>query len=511
MKGNFRRSMIWLHTYSGLLLSWLIFIVFVSGTLSYYADEINIWMQPEQAPLSEKSAVIPLALKALNAKGEAASRWSINLGSLRDPKAQIRWQLPNQSRREQKKVNLFDTKQTTRATVGGDFFVRFHYALELRNYGGRYLSGIAAFIMLIAIFSGVFTHRRFFKDFFFLRWKDLKRALTDIHAIIGIITIPFCFMICASALLFYVSMYMPASATYNYDKGYRELSSHVSPQNFSRESSGIAAVPITDISAILTHVNDIWQEPNNVSRVNYDHPYDKNGYLTFYRHKLTNLSRQSETLVFDAATGSLLHETAQSRTPKLISNVFLGIHEAKFADNSLRFILFLLGCLSCGLIATGTLLWINSRVQRQVYHVGTTLITWSNRSVFAGLPLAIIGLFYANRLLPITMVERESYEVLTFFLCWLACAIFAIKKHNPRYWYGVLSVFSIACFFLPLFDLLSPEHYLLNAVKNSNINFLMVELALVVFGGLAWWLKMFLYKKQVSNIEPDPIAFRQEV
>ncbi|WP_239480384.1 PepSY-associated TM helix domain-containing protein [Parashewanella hymeniacidonis] len=94
MKGNFRHSMIWLHTYSGLLLSWLLFAVFVTGTLSYYADELDLWMQPEKLSQQPKSDVIPAALAALHSKPEGASRWNINLGNERNPKAEIRWQYP---------------------------------------------------------------------------------------------------------------------------------------------------------------------------------------------------------------------------------------------------------------------------------------------------------------------------------------------------------------------------------------------------------------------------------
>ena len=36
-----RQSMSWLHTWSGLLLGWLLYAVFFTGTLSYFRDEIN--------------------------------------------------------------------------------------------------------------------------------------------------------------------------------------------------------------------------------------------------------------------------------------------------------------------------------------------------------------------------------------------------------------------------------------------------------------------------------------
>ncbi|EPM93235.1 membrane protein, partial [Pseudomonas syringae pv. actinidiae ICMP 19070] len=39
--------MAWLHTWVGLLFGWLLFAIFLTGTLSYFKDEITQWMQPE--------------------------------------------------------------------------------------------------------------------------------------------------------------------------------------------------------------------------------------------------------------------------------------------------------------------------------------------------------------------------------------------------------------------------------------------------------------------------------
>ena len=47
MFNNFRQSMAWLHTWSGLLLCWLLFFIFVTGSLGYFDNAIDRWMKPE--------------------------------------------------------------------------------------------------------------------------------------------------------------------------------------------------------------------------------------------------------------------------------------------------------------------------------------------------------------------------------------------------------------------------------------------------------------------------------
>lgn len=49
MSGNrtFRQPMTWLHRWAGLLLGWLLFAIFLTGTLTVFDKEIDWWMQPE--------------------------------------------------------------------------------------------------------------------------------------------------------------------------------------------------------------------------------------------------------------------------------------------------------------------------------------------------------------------------------------------------------------------------------------------------------------------------------
>ena len=47
MKDGLRQSMAWVHTWAGLLVCWLLLLVFMAGTAAYYRHEITFWMKPE--------------------------------------------------------------------------------------------------------------------------------------------------------------------------------------------------------------------------------------------------------------------------------------------------------------------------------------------------------------------------------------------------------------------------------------------------------------------------------
>ena len=44
-----------LHTWSGLLVGWILFAVFATGTAAYYREEISLWMKPELHSLTPQS------------------------------------------------------------------------------------------------------------------------------------------------------------------------------------------------------------------------------------------------------------------------------------------------------------------------------------------------------------------------------------------------------------------------------------------------------------------------
>ena len=52
MGTSFRQAMAWLHTWSGLVVGWVLLAVFVTGTASYYRTDISRWMRPELRPVA---------------------------------------------------------------------------------------------------------------------------------------------------------------------------------------------------------------------------------------------------------------------------------------------------------------------------------------------------------------------------------------------------------------------------------------------------------------------------
>jgi len=175
MKEGFRQAMAWLHTWAGLIVGWLLFAIFLTGTLSYFKDEISHWMQPEvQARPLDDARSLTVAQTYLQQVAPTAARWFITLPDSRDPGLSVMWQdKVDPGKRGNFIQKTLDpvTGQAVQAreSMGGEFFYRFHFQLQMPHPWGRWLSTIAAMVMFIALITGIITHKKIFKDFFTFR------------------------------------------------------------------------------------------------------------------------------------------------------------------------------------------------------------------------------------------------------------------------------------------------------------------------------------------------------
>lgn len=219
MKNGFRQSMAWLHTWTGLVVGWILFFVFVTGNLGRFDTEIDQWMKPEVIPQAVPLAQeINAAQQRLTQQAAVAERWTIYPTSNRDtPYLRITWDTQVQPGQALKRGEEFIDPATaapldTRATGGGQLLYKMHYALAyMPRSVSNWVIGICSMFMLVAIVSGVITHKKIFTDFFTFRPNKGQRSWLDIHAVLAVLTLPFFFMITYTGLLFFCPPWYPGS------------------------------------------------------------------------------------------------------------------------------------------------------------------------------------------------------------------------------------------------------------------------------------------------------------
>ncbi len=207
MKGGLRKSMTWLHTWSSLIVIWLLFAIFLTGTTAFFKDEITHWMTPEQHASVPSEHTLDVAVERLQEVAPFAQSWSINLPDDRSQTLGLSWlgEGEQQQRRRGPRETLdAGTGELIegRETAGGDFLYRFHFELwAIPRDIARTIVGAATMLMFIAIISGIIMHRKIFADFFTFRPGKKTASWVDAHVVGSVLALPFHIMITFSGLI----------------------------------------------------------------------------------------------------------------------------------------------------------------------------------------------------------------------------------------------------------------------------------------------------------------------
>ena len=277
---GFRQAMSWLHTWAGLVLGWLLFAIFLTGTLSFFRNELNLWTHPELHGLPTTAAgtetnTAEKALAALHRKVPDVTQWIMHLPDERDPAVNVLWRGSGNGRFETLRMNPQTGEPVDiRQSMGGDFFYRFHFELRTAQKGrwtleGRWVVGVATLLMFMALLTGVVTHRRIFKDFFTFRpGKGGQRAWLDAHNVSGVLVLPFYLMITFSGLMIFHSMYLPSGIATAYAGADGKVDSNTyfadlqgdQPERRARREPGakVEPLPLIPVATILTAAQKHW-------------------------------------------------------------------------------------------------------------------------------------------------------------------------------------------------------------------------------------------------------------
>lgn len=431
-----RQSMSWLHTWASLILGWLLYAIFLTGTLSFFKNEITVWMTPEvhqSVPASSQIQQTQVALNYLQQNHPNAGAWNILLPNTRQNATLVTVREQGEdprARRGGKQIYIDSATGEVlqpRETRGGSFLYRFHFELYgMPRVWTRWFVGIATLLMLVAIISGVITHKKIFKDFFTFRSGKGQRSWLDAHNATAVFALPFHIMITFSGLLLLLFTIMPWGIERIYDNRGQFLQeqnralveekkseqannqnersersgnpergaaksessaqgvmqqargNHANQQNRSegrgerkkRDDKPAVAASLTDLAPIVTAVQNEWKT-NPISTISIIAPNTDqakielralHGESVAYRNVYA--SKQ-----FDGVSGKdLTDESAKLKNPSVpmgIYNVVTTLHEARGVDLALRWLLFISGIVGTLMVATGLILWCVKRAPQQ--------------------------------------------------------------------------------------------------------------------------------------------------
>ncbi|MPT39233.1 MAG: PepSY domain-containing protein [Achromobacter sp.] len=464
-----RQSMSWLHTWAGLIFGWVLFAMFLTGSLAFFRPEITRWMQPEieARPVPAVQAV-ELGQRYLSEHAPDAKRWFITPPSNREPLILMLYQVakPKPGERGFVRVKLDpETGQavTGRETRGGEFFYRFHFELETAFPWGRWLASIAGMFMLVAIISGIITHKKIFTDFFTFRpKKGGQRAWMDGHNVLSVLGLPFHLMITFSGLVLFMVMLMPAGIQAVYENP-RQYTDEVF-KSFKITPPLNQPAPLVPIAPLVAQAQDHWH--GRVGRVTVNNPGDAGATVTLVRDAADGVSygRLAPYMRFDGVTGALQEGEDDLSATVQTAGVITGLHLGLFAEPLLRWFYFLVSLAGTGMVGTGLVLWIAKRRQkarpgdvREAFSL--RLVDGLNAGTIAGVVFGVAAFFLANRLLPAEMPGRQVWEVRAFFSAWGLSLVYAFLFQR-RKWQDLLAIAAASLALVPVVNAFTTSRHL---------------------------------------------------
>jgi uncharacterized iron-regulated membrane protein len=485
MREGFRQSMAWLHTWSGLLVCWVLLLVFSAGTASYFKEEITLWMTPElhvssAEPVSQQVA-LQRAVAHLERNAADAQRWFITLPAERSSALRVGWvEQPSSdgakgNPRGRFKSEILDPatgqkQAAARETRGGEFLYRLHFDLHyMPVFWARWIVSICALFMLVAIISGIITHKRIFKDFFTFRPGKGQRSWLDAHNATAVLALPYHLMITYTGLITLMFMIMPWGIESAYkEQGENAFFADVFPSGAGRNEKAGGPARMAPLAPIAEQAQAYWNGAR-LATIVVNNPGHENASVVITRQRSRTLSYLQPAQVFDGVTGvqkSLIGEEPSGVA--VTRGALYGLHMGHFADAWLRVLFFICGLSGCVMVASGALLWAVKTRQKQAKALaqgaartfGLRLVDALNIGAIAGLPIAFAAYFWGNRLIPVGLPQRPQMEINCFFAAWAIAAVLAQLRPSMGMWRFQLSVGAAMLIGIPVLNVFTTHSHL---------------------------------------------------
>jgi uncharacterized iron-regulated membrane protein len=468
------------------MVGWVLYFVFLTGTVGYVHPEVSLWMRPELREASEPvpaARLLFLAERRLRDHAPDAELWQIAFPGIRgNSEFSIGWR-PWPAHGAVRGALVRETldphtglpsESKARETGGGATLYVMHYALHyMPRQWAYYIVGICTMFMLVAILTGIVAHKRIFRDFFTFRPAKGQRSWLDGHNLLGVTALPFHLMITWSGLIFFLFTYMPVAVDTLYPRSEAR-------ERFEKEAYGLErpsrrpthpAATLAPLASLLPVVDQTWGA-SKLEYVNVYRPGRANALAVFYAHH-AGLRRDRPSLRFDGVTGAPVGDgTAMQTTTGRFNSATLALHEGRFAGPALRALYVIAGLAGTAMIGTGLVLWSTKRKAKlretDRPRFGVAAVDVLNLGTIIGLPIGIAAYFWANRLLPVDMAGRAAWEVHVMFIAWGLAFLCAIRRPLDRAWLELCGLAAAAYGLIPILNALTTDRHILNTVREGD-------------------------------------------
>ena len=440
MKAATLRTFQTVHTWTGLLAGFALFVAFYAGALTVFHDDIAVWQHPPWR--SAADAQVPIAAlidRFVTEHPEAKDDFGIMLPGDASRAAYVYWQSAEGARFATYGDMASPAGEAYRGELA-DFVYSLHDSLGLPVVG-LYFMGIVSLLYGLALISGLIIHLpQLASDLFALRvGHNLKRLWQDAHNAIGVLSLPFHIIFAVTgSLLCLFTLLLAALNTVAFDgKLYR---------SFAQAIATAPATAASHVSATMLRPEALIERARQAAMtgqvssfapdyLHYVHYGDRNAVI-----EVRGLSQHTlgtyGSVALSAVDGRVLAtHVGTGHTINGISNsAIYGLHFGSFGGRIVRWLYFVLGLAGAFLFYSGNLLWIESRRKRR--HVDqpkrTRIMARATLGVCLGTCLGISGAFAATWLSVHSGVDAALPQRAACYGLFIAACCHACFRPVPR-------------------------------------------------------------------------------
>ncbi|WP_420551879.1 PepSY-associated TM helix domain-containing protein [Tenacibaculum aiptasiae] len=504
------------HTVSGIVISVALYVIFFAGAFALFKDEIEIWENGKHSKnIAREKIDYDFLLNKLSENHHLTSRdirfylghKDDNIYVLTTP-AKDTVNIPEEAKYQSYESINIHTGETATYTEKyglGEFLYRLHFLTQIPVIG-VYLAGFISLFFLFAIVTGVIVHwKKVVSNFYQFNPKNaLKRVWTDAHTALGVIGLPFQFMYAVTGAYFCLSILVLIPANFLYNGNQDKLMEDLRPDRKVYEW-----VQKTDKQ--LPSVNDfVEKNTNRWDNFNPEYVLIKNYGGTNMKYVLLGALDSKERLlssgnvIYDFETG----KTTVDRDPneaRYTDDIQLSmgrLHFGNFGGVTVKIIYFILALITCFVIITGVLIWIEARNKKSMT-LRQRLYTAKVGHIYMAICLSlfpVIALFFLIvKILPQEyLTQKMSILNNWFFIVWLICILFFRFKRNNYFTNKVtLLTGAILGFLVPIASGIKSNNWIWNTYTNNQYDILTIDLLWVILSATA----LFIYFKIKPSVQ----------
>jgi uncharacterized iron-regulated membrane protein len=506
-----------LHTISGIIISAGLFVIFFTGSFSFFRDEIANWQKEEYTQPGDqgiKSNLDPI-MDSLSknyilygrdieiGRHYNERRVDINMTASKDSLASEQAKLGSFFYLD---TDTFDTYSYLESYTLGEFLYRLHFFAQIPYPYGYYTSGLVSFFFLFAIITGILVHwNKIVSNFYTFRPRaKLKTIWTDAHTALGVIGLPFQFVYAVTGAFFMLNVLMAAPNIMflfegSQQKLYNELEMSETPPPLAYEKLD----QIPSIEGFAQQARDKWQNINLTHLHIYN--YGDRSMRVTVEGELPKNDKYTGTAIlsFDAGSGAILAEKdpyTENTYLDGVKNFLYRIHYGDYAGYGLRIISFVLGLISCFVILSGVLIWLVAREKKSV----------AERKRRFNRALVNIYVSVCLTLYPITALSfiavkiqgevDKSFVNDFYFISWLLLSLFFIwRKDNYFTNKYCLLLGSAIGFIVPLVNGIVSGNWFWLSVNEQLFQSFFIDMLWIVLSIVSLWVFFKLKRKDDST------------